>query len=153
MVARGYFERLRDDSAELDERRAKVLELRARLGVSGHRYGSIGGSGARDASAPIDRIIEMERELESDQARHDLEVEQATSILYGRSGHGGLARARSLVDADIICCHYLQGMAYAEIASALELPESSNPAGWCRVRAHRALAYVDEVGVDVLADS
>jgi len=153
MGAREYFERLRDDSSELAKRAEKVQELRAQLGSHGHKYGSTGGVSNPDAMAAVDRIIEVEQELAKDQARHDLELEQACAILYGWSGRGGLARERGSVDADIICCHFLQGMSYKQIATELAKPNSANPESWCRQRASRALKYIDSVGADALADS
>lgn len=152
MGAREYFERLRDDGAELEKRAAKVREMRAQLGSHAIRYGSTGG-GSHDATAAVDHVIEAEQALEVDQARYELELDQATSILYGRSGRGGLARERGSTDADIICCHYLQGMTYAEIASEVAKPDSASPESWCRQRAARALRCIDAVGADVLADS
>lgn len=153
MGARGYFERLRDNSAELAKRHERAQELRAQLGSHSHRYGSTGGGGNHDSTGAVDYIIEFERALERDQARHDLELEQACAILYGRSGRGGLARERCIVDADIICCHYLQGLTYAEIASELAKPDSESPESWCRQRASRALRFIDAIGADTLADS
>lgn len=151
--ARGYFERLRDNGRELEERKTKVQETRAQLGSRGARYGTIGSSGNHDATAAVDRVIEAEQALAIDQARHDLELEQACAILYGWSGRGGLARERGSVDADIICCHFLQGMSYKQIATELAKPNSANPESWCRQRASRALKYIDSVGADALADS
>lgn len=153
MGARGYFERLRDDGRELEERKAKVQEMRAQLGSRGVRYGSVGGSGNHDAMAAVNHVIEAEQRLAIDQARHNLEIEQACAILYGRSGRGGLARERGSVDADIICCHYLQRMTYAEIADSIAKPDSESPVSWCRQRASRALKFIDSVGADALADS
>lgn len=153
MGARGYFERLRDDGRELEERKAKVREMRAQLGSRGVRYGSIGGSGNHDAMVAVNHVIEAEQALAIDQARHELELRQACAILYGRSGRGGLAKERSSVDADIICCHYLQHMTYAEIAADIAKPESDSPVSWCRQRASRALRFIDSVGADALADS
>ena len=151
--ARGYFERLRDNGRELEERKTKVQEMRAQLGSRGARYGTIGSSGNHDATAAVDRVIEAEQALAIDQARHDLELEQACAILYGRSGRGGLAKARRSVDADILCCHYLQGMSYAEIADEIAKPDSSDPVHWCTMRARRALDYIDTVGMHNLQDS
>ena len=138
--ARGYFERLRDNGRELEERKTKVQEMRAQLGSRGARYGTIGSSGNHDATAAVDRVIEAEQALAIDQARHDLELEQACAILYGRSGRGGLARERGTTDADIICC-------------SISKPDSDSPVSWCRQRASRALRFIDSVGADVLADS
>ena len=154
MTARDYFTRLSDEVGELEKRKAKVRELREQIGIKGQSFGSIGGYGSNhNAMGPVDYVVDLERQIELDQARLDLELEYATTILYGRSGRGGLARERSTLDADIICCHYLQNMTYGEIAASIARPESRDPVHWCMMRAHRALAFIDRIGAATLADS
>ena len=153
MGAREYFERIRDDGRDLARRRLRAQEMREQLGSHGQRYGSVGGGGSHDATGALTHVIAYEEEIERDEVLHLIEVGQATEILYGRSGRGGLAKRRGSVDADIICCHYLQGMTYAAIAEDVARPESDSPVDWCRQRAHRALGYIDRVGVATLTDS
>lgn len=154
MRAREYFERLLDVELELQARRRKAQSMRETLGSkSGTSTGSIGGTGKTDGMADVDHVIEYEMEIERDQAKHDLELSYATDVLYGRSGRGGLAKARRSVDADILCCHYLQGMSYAEIADEIAKPDSNDPVHWCIMRARRALDYIDTVGMHNLSNS
>lgn len=154
MRAREYFERLLDVEKELKARRRKVKSMRETLGTqSGSAAGSIGGTGKTDGMAEVDHVIEYEMELERDQVKHNLELSHATDVLYGRSGRGGLAKARRSVDADILCCHYLQGMTYAEIADEITKPDSDDPVHWCIMRATRALEYIDKVGMHTLSNS
>ena len=154
MTAREYFVRLSDEVRELEKRKADAREMREQIGVKGQSFGSIGSGGsAKNAMGPVDRVVDVERQIELDQAKLDLELEQATTILYGRSGRGGLAKERGSTTADIICCHYLQLMTYAEIAKSVDLPKSRDPVHWCMMRAHRALEYIDRIGAATLADS
>ena len=88
----------------------------------------------------------MERRLEA-------RIERATHVLYGRSGRGGLAKERCTMDADILCCHYLQGMRWVDVAAQIVKPDTDYPVQWCRQRAIRACTYIDRIGMDVLVDS
>ena len=153
MTAIEWFEWLRLDVIELAERKRKVEEARESLGSCGKQLGSVGGGGSHDVTAQVDAVIEQERALEADMAKHDMQLERATDILYGRSGRGGLAKARSSLDADILCCHYLHDMGWADIARDIVNPDTDYPVQWCRQRAMRALRYIDLVGMETLADS
>ena len=99
------------------------------------------------------QIGKLKAELPRVERRLEARMERATNILYGKSGRGGLAKAKGATDADIICCHYLEGMGWAEIAKEIVRKETDYPTQWCRQRALRAFAYMDRVGMDVLADS
>ena len=153
MGAREYFERLMDDGAEIESRKLRAHEMRAQLGSHSQQYGSVGGGGGYDAARALTNVIAYEVELERDVARHKIELEEATRILYGRSGRGGLAKARNSTDADIICCHYLQLMKWPDIAENIVKPESASPGDWCRMRAMRAFKFIDRTGMNILADS
>lgn len=156
MEALVWFQRieaLRQEVAELDN---QIEEARASAGPHGQWLGSIGGDGGRtDALAGIDRIIDADLVAKRDRMRERLEkqLERATDVLYGKSGRGGLAKARSTTDADILCCHYLQGMGWAQIARDIVRRDTEHPKQWCRMRAVRACAYIDSVGVDKLSES
>lgn len=151
MEVRDWFELLRMRSIELDKRKAELEGERAALGPRGVTLGSIGSAGHADGMASVDALIERELEYDRDRAEHDLDLRRATHALYGRDGRGGLARARSMIDADILCCHYLQGMTYAQIADGLADSRDATATHWCTMRAMRALAYMDRVGLDYLS--
>ena len=121
----------------------------------GQLMGSIGANGRRDAMAPIDRIIDSDAKIELDrcEARLRHRLEYGTRGLYGSSGRGGLARARGYDDADILCCHYLQGMGWADIAREIVRYDTDKPSHWCQMRARRACEYIDRIGMDSLASS
>ena len=145
--------------AEFPEMRKKVAELtqaiesaHASAGPHGQSRGTIGGGGGRDALAGIDRIIDSDAQMELRHAKAALRYRTtyALWVLYGRSGRGGLAKARSSTDADILCCHYLQGVKWVDIATDIE---SASPRHWCQMRARRACGYIDRVGMAALVDS
>ena len=143
-----------------DVRRVAVLEGRIEEAVNAatpHRQGtsSGGGGGAGDPYAALDAVIDSDAMGELERARGELapRVERALDVLYGRSGRGGLAKARTSTDADILCCHYLQGMRWVDIARDITWTGSRWPDKWCRARAERALDAIDRIGMDVLADS
>lgn len=75
----------------------------------------------------------------------------AELILFGRSGHGGIAREKP-VDADCIYGYYVMGMeTWVKVASELVQPSSTSRAdAWCRMRAKRALLWADQVGIRAL---
>ena len=149
MGAREWFEHIREESEQLDKRKHELDEERATLGPKGQTLGSIGGGGNTDGMADVDALILRGQAYDLDRAKLDAEIEQATDVLYGVSGRGGLASIRGTNDADILCCHYLQGMTYAEIAK--RLMDDERCAHLCTVRAMRALVYIDRVGIVYLS--
>ena len=154
MAALEWFESiqaLRGQVAGLDN---AIEEAYASAGPKGQQMGSIGGNGGGDSFAGIDRIVDSGMVAERDRlkARLDHMLERATEVLYGKSGRGGLAKAKCSVDADILCCHYLQGMGWADIAREIVRKDTSSPSHWCQMRARRACAYIDRVGMDWLVE-
>lgn len=155
MKAREWFEGIVSLQARISKLEGEVENAYVSTGPHGQRLGSIGGSSKRDALEAIDHIIDSGAMAELDEAKALLvrRLERATDVLYGRSGRGGLARARGYADADILCCHYLQGMGWAEIADEIVRTGAEHADDWCRMRAMRALGYIDRVGMERLADS
>ena len=102
----------------------------------------------------VARITRRDNALEElEDARRRLEDARrlAELILYGRSGHGGIAREKP-VDADCIYGYYVMGMEiWVKVASELVQPSSISRAdAWCRMRAKRALLWADKIGVRAL---
>lgn len=118
--------------------------------------GAGGGAGAADALAGVDRLLDAGTadEYLRERARLEAEMERASLVLYGRSGRGGLARALGYGDADVLMCHYLQGMGWTEIARQIVRPEPmvEYPSLWCRRKAESACRYIDRVGCDYLME-
>ena len=154
MKARDWFESIRVGVVEIQKLEQDIECIETKAGPHGQSVGSIGGGGSHDSMAGIDRIVDtgMKEKLAGLKARYIPEIESALEILYGVDGNGGLAKAKQSVDADILCCYYLQGMEWPAIAAGLARPEVKRPNGWVRMRAMRALAYIDRVGCKTLAD-
>lgn len=155
MAALEWFESIRDLQKRVTRLEGSIEAAYAAAGPHGQRMGSIGGGGRTDSLAAVDRIVDSDAMAELDRARGELlsRMDRATEVLYGRSGRGGLAKARSSADADILCCRYLQGMGWAEIAREIVRPSTGYPVQWCYQRALRACTYIDRVGMDALAES
>lgn len=154
MNAREHFESIRDDLMDVRALELDIESMEAQALPHGQGEGG-GGGGTHDSLSGIDRIVDtrMRERLRVQRALINVRIEAMTEVLYGRSGRGGLAKARSSTDADILCCYYLQGMSWADIAKDVTRATVVRPNGWCRTRAMRALEYIDRVGMDVLADS
>ena len=154
MTAREWYEKLRLDGIELEQRKRRAMELRAALGAQGSALeGTISGGGNRDAMAQVDTVMDYETSLESDIAVHDACLERATDILYGRSGNGGLAKASSTTETDCICGYYLNLMSWAEVAAEMVRPETKWPKQWVQRKAMSGLRHIDRIGAATLADS
>ena len=157
MSALDYFESIARDRERIEKVKQDIAFLESR--ISSHSQGFGATHGAPDTDKVLRqallsaRIGELKDELPRLERMLEKKLEHASSILYGTSGRGGLAKARSTTDADILCCHYLQGMGWAEIAVQVVKPETEWPTQWCSQRAKRALEFVDRVGMDVLVDS
>lgn len=155
MRARDWFESIRVGVVEMAKLEQEIEATETQAGPHGQSAGSIGGGGSHDGLRGIDRMVDagVRERLARLHARYDPEVDSALEVLYGKSGNGGLSKAKQSVDADILCCHYLQGMEWADIAAGLAGRQVARPNGWVRMRAMRALAYIDRVGMASLADS
>ena len=155
MRARDWFESIRADVVEMRKLEDEILSIETRSGPHGQSVGSVGSGGNHDSMCGIDRLVDagLREKLDRQREEANPEIERALEVLYGRSGNGGLAKAKSSTDADILCCYYLQGMEWPAIADGIARPDVERPNGWCRLRAMRALAYIDRVGIGALADS
>lgn len=154
MSARDWLESMRLDVLEVQELADEIEAEYSRSGPHGQGGGCSGG-GSHDSMRGIDRIVDerLREKLARRKARLERRLSEATDVLYGRSGSGGLAKARGSIDADILCRYYLQGYEWADLPKLVDCGDVSRPNGWCRLRAMRALAYVDRVGIHTLADS
>lgn len=161
MTALEFFQSIADERQRIAGVREQIAILQSRIEPHGQSFGATGhGGGGADrmfnlvlARMRLSDLQEMERRLPEMQAALDRRIEAATDVLYGRSGRGGLARAKSSVDADILCCYYLQGMGWAEIAREVVKRDTDYPTQWCKQRAARALEFIDRTGLARLADS
>lgn len=155
MAALEWFESIRANVIEVRDLEREIESIETQSGPHGQNAGSVGGGGSHDSLRGIDHIVDarMREKLERQKVETEAEIERALEVLYGKSGRGGLAKAKSSTDADILCCHYLQGMEWTGIAGEVSREDVARPNGWCRTRAMRALSYIDRVGTEPLADS
>lgn len=137
----------------------RVLELE---GATGRRQAAYGQASTHSATtdgsyALIATIEARDRALrqrnEARRQRDDL-CKLARLILYGRSGHGGMAGARGVLEADMAFCRYVKCMKWQEIAAEVERPDTTYAAGkWCRTRVTRAVKHAEGVGMRALVES
>lgn len=155
MNAREWFETIRANVIEVRDLEREIESIETQSGPHGQSAGSVGGGGSHDSLRGIDHLVDsrMRERLDRQKAETNDEISCALEVLYGKSGRGGLAKAKSSTDADILCCYYLQGMSWADIAKDVTRASVVRPNGWCRTRAMRALSYIDRVGTEPLADS
>jgi hypothetical protein len=155
LAALDWFESIEQLQKSINELRDQVESAYAAAGPHGQQMGSIGGGGGRrDALAGVDSVIDSGAAARLDQAQAELIelLDQATDVLYGRSGSGGVAKAIGHDEADILCFHYLQGEAWSSIAKRYD-PDTTNLTMWCKYRAHWTCRQIDRLGMDALADS
>jgi len=153
MTAREYFDWIRADVLELAEMEDRVAALNELSRAPKAQGQGPSGCGSNRAEPMADRTIDAELELARMKAQVAPELDRACHVLYGRSGRGGVAKARSSADADCIFGYYLVGMSWREVADELVRPESKDAKHWCMMRAYRALEYMDRVGMSWLIDS
>ena len=158
MPARETFEEIARQRERLSSAKLSIAELESKLqpraqGYEPMAHGTSDPDRMTGAALVSIQIGRLKAELPRVERRLEKRMERATHVLYGRSGRGGLAKAKGTTDADIICCHYLEGMGWVEIAKEIVRSETEYPSQWCRQRAMRAFAYIDRVGMDVLAES
>ena len=157
MAALDWFESILAEGEHIRKIKDELALLDAQIGPRSQGYEPIGhGSGSHDAVLGMAlisaRLGELRQLLPLIERRHEEKLERATQVLYGRSGRGGLAKAMSTDDADMLCFHYLQGESWASIARRFE-PETSNLTVWCQRQAARACRQIDRIGAETLADS
>lgn len=152
MAALEFFERIGELQERVERLERQIAEARESIGPSGQRMGSIGGGGEHDAMAQVDAIMDREAELNRAVAELHRMLDRASDVLYGRSGRGGLAKAASSTDADLLHWRYCVGESWTAIGVRLN-PESKVPSEWARMRANRAMRKVDAIDMAVLADS
>lgn len=157
MSAFEWFESVRKEGERIEKIKQELALLDSRISPRSQGFEPMGhGGGSNDAMVGMAlvsaRLGELRQILPMLERRHEAKLEMATHVLYGKSGRGGLARAASTDDADMLCYHYLQGESWASIARRYE-PDTSNLTVWCKCRAKVACRMIDRIGMDALADS
>ena len=141
MKAQEYFEQVREAVLEIERSKEMSARMLATEGAKTHRFGEQQGAGNSDAMDRINRRIEFEQRLQRriDEATDMLN--EATQLLYGEDGHGGLAKLKGNRYADVLCMAYCQGMPWKEVADVMLCSPK-----WCRELSNAAFAYIDMVG-------
>lgn len=157
MAALDFFEGILTEGERIRRISEQLALLDSRISPHGQGFEPMGhGGGGSDrmlAMAIIsDKLGELRAQLPNLQRRHEEKLERATDVLYGRSGHGGLAKATCTDDADMLCFHYLEGESWSSIARRYEI-EDANLTRWCQRRAVKVCRVIDRIGMDALADS
>lgn len=157
MAAFEWFESLAAEGERIEKIKQNLALLDSRIAPHSQGFDLMGHSGSGSDTmlgmAMVSaRLAELRRLLPVVERKHEDRVAFATSVLYGKSGRGGLARATCTDDADMLRYHYLQGESWASIARRYE-PETSNLTVWCKRRAKWACMQIDKIGMESLADS
>ena len=157
MAAFDWFESIRKEGERIEKIKQELALLDSRIAPHSQGFEPMGhGGGSNDAMVGMAlvsaRLGELRQILPMLERRHEAKLERATHVLYGKSGRGGLARAASTDDADMLCYHYLQGESWASIARRYE-PETSNLTVWCKRRAQLICKEIDRIGMDALVDT
>ncbi len=130
---------------------SRVEVMRREAEPKGQQYGTGHSSGHGDASAKVLRYLQAEEELQAKRVRINRKIDSALHVLYGVDGQGGLAKARDSVSADILCAYYLQGQSWHDVAQELASEDSTAPVAWCKMRARRALDFIDRWGAETIS--
>ena len=151
-MIRDLFESIHDQVVSVSQMEQAVESMRMRIGSHAQSFGPISKGEVTDNSSTIITIVELENELDVARARLIPLIDHATSILYGSTGRGGLAKARSYADADCICGYYLMGLTWAQVAAEMAA-DSLDAEQWCKRRAYRALMWLECADVDKLIET
>lgn len=150
MSAHDLFEDTRALVLSVTELAQQVKALESAAEPHGQRLEGFIGSRSSDAMATVHALILAREKLERTTIELDARLDYGTSILYGASGRGGLAKARCSADADCICGYYLFGYSWRQVADEMVRPDSRDGAQWCKRRAYRGLEYIDRHGANEL---
>lgn len=148
MGARDYFEGIREEVHGIERSRDMIARLRSREGAKAQSYQVSTGGGYSDPMDAVSGRIDFERRLEARIAESNAAIEDAATVLYGRSNRGGLAKLHGNRYADAVCMAYLQAMPWDEIAEVMQCSKQ-----WCRELCNAAFRYIDEAGFAQLKES
>lgn len=145
MRAQEYFTNVRNTVLEIERSRETLERMKASEDAHVQRYEQSSSNGDTDALDRINMRIEFEARLESRIDEAIIIVAEATEVLYGQDDHGGLAREKGSLYADVVNMAYVQAMTWREVAEIMMKSVS-----WCRELSNRAFSYIDVVGMQHL---
>lgn len=141
MLAREYFEQIRETIVEIERSKEMLARLLATEGAKAQRYAPSVNSGNSDAMDKINRRIEFEQRLQHRVDEAAAMLDEATALLYGYDGRGGLAKLKGNRYADVLCMAYLQAMPWREVAEVMRCSVA-----WCHELSNAGFACIDDVG-------
>lgn len=139
--AREYFEQVRESVAEVERARDMLETMLAAEGARVQQYAPTFGGGDGDGMDKINRRIEFEQRLQRRVEEVSAMLDEATAILYGNDGNGGLAKLKGNRYADVLCMAYIQAMPWCEVAEVMRCSQS-----WCRQLTKYAFTCIDAAG-------
>ncbi len=148
MRAREYFESIRAEVVRLERSRSILERLRAREGARAQSYEISSGSAGGDPMDAVGSRMDMEGRMEARVSQAEAAIHEATAVLYGRDGRGGVAKLKGSRYADAVCLYYVQGSTWAEAAETMMCSRQ-----WCRALAAEAFGYIDRVGWAEIKDA
>ena len=149
-----WLESIRATLLDVEKLNQEAEQLEAKLLPGGGIAMGAIGSVARDRMDPACDAAELRHKADLLGVKLEAEMSRALEVIYGRSGRGGIAKARSYTDADILVGYYLQGLTWIRVATEMcDGYEGSYPAQWCRSRAMGTIACMERIGLEALADS
>lgn len=164
MSAFEWFEGLRAEGERIRRIEQDIAFLESSIAPHGQGFEPMGHGGS--STDPMVRmsmvsaqITKLRRGLPTIKRKHAAKVEHARHILYGRSGHGGLARAqvprggtRYALAVDLLHARYIDGESWSAIARRYN-PDTPNLTMWCKRRAQLICKEIDRIGMDALVDT
>ena len=156
MSAFEWFEGLRAEGERIRRIEQDIAFLESSIAPHGQGFEPMGHGSSTDPMVRMSilsaRLGELRGLLPDLERRHKERLERATSVLYGKSGRGGVAKAVGTDEADMLCFHYCQGESWASVGRRFE-PDTPNLTMWCKRKAERVCKQVDRIGMEALADS
>lgn len=142
MRAQEYFTNVRKTVIDIERSRETLERMKASEDAHVQRYEQGSSNGDTDALDRINMRIEFEARLESRIDEAKVIIAEATEVLYGQDNHGGLAREKGSLYADVVNMAYVQAMTWREVAEIM-----TRSVSWCRELSNRAFSYIDVVGM------
>lgn len=143
MHAKDYFEQTHDAAVQMHRLSLEYDYLSSADGLKAIVYDKQPGApNATDGTGQTIAVIVRRARIRKRIRELSRIVDEATDLLYGSDGRGGVAKALGSFAADIICAHYLQLKSWRSIAKELDCSHS-----WCIMVADETMEKVDEYGL------
>lgn len=150
MLAREYFEQVRNAAKELENARRTMEMLRNREGLKAQRYSSVGHSTTlSEPMAATDSRIDFELEIQRGRFEEaTVVVDDAMRLLFGGDGNGGLSALAGYRYAEVLMHYYCRAESWHQVSEILGKSRTS-----CKHLRNEALDLVDDFGFAHLKES